>query len=344
MSFMLPHKIDVNNNAYKVVATDRKTIETSAFLADGRFTGPETVFSELPFNEASASLRPEAPGASYIFHTAFCCSTLLAKAADQPGRMLSLKEPEILMDLANIRRTNVKDSRSAAIWAQLAELTFRLMDQPLVSGERNLLKPTNLANNILEALLVSPVKRPIFIIYSDLKSFLTSLLKKQEEGRAFGRKMFNIISLDFPQMRTDIGERQLFTMTDLQVGALAWHLQMNYLLEMLKHPAGAEIKTIHCDDFLADTSNNLFKIGQHLKCHFTREDVDRRVMGDIFRKNSKFEDQEFQTNARAKTNKAIQSEYNDILDMIVEWSQFASISSAPMRHMPHGILNEIHEK
>lgn len=334
MSILYPHKIDISQNAYQMVAVNREDFTDTTFLYSGQFPKVGASLISQSFQETVQSFASDTNVASYIFHTAFCCSTLLAKALDNPGKTLALKEPEVIVDLAHIRRQSSGDMDN---WGRLAELTFKLMDTSFAKGEKNIIKPTNLANNILEALLLSPIKRPVFIIYSDLKSFLISLLKKKEEGRVFGRKLFNILSLDFPELRTEIGERMLFTMTDLQIGALAWHMQMNYLLKMMALPRGQNIKTLHCDDFLNNISHNLLNVSQYLECPLSPEEVSQRINSDIFKKNSKFGNQDFQENARAQENKAIQSDYDDILDKIIEWSQFASISPEILTRMPNDI-------
>src|SRR5690242_9723828 len=42
---------------------------------------------------------------NFILHTSFCCSTLLAKCLDIDGVSITLREPGILMQLANYKRT-----------------------------------------------------------------------------------------------------------------------------------------------------------------------------------------------------------------------------------------------
>ena len=335
---IFPHKFDLRNQSLLTVKTDRTSLTQAPFLYEGLFPSLGTPLIPLPFKDIQKQpLNESAPGSSYIFHTAFCCSTLLAKALDEEGVSLALKEPEILMQLANARRTASTSPQARASWQRLADLVFKAFDQNIMARERAIIKPTNLANNILDALLVSKTRRPIVIIYSDLKSFLTSLLKKKEEGRAFGRKMFNILALDFPKLSSEIGKRRLLAMTDLQIAALAWHMQMNHLLQALQHPNGRAIKTIHCDDFLANTANSLFDIGNHLSLPLTKSAATARANSDVFKRNSKFSDKPFQADERPLANKAIQADYDEILDQVVTWSQFAADSDIRLERMPNNL-------
>ena len=49
---------------------------------------------------------PSAKAPHFIFHSAFCCSTLLARAFDIEGQSIGLKEPTILTWRANERSVN----------------------------------------------------------------------------------------------------------------------------------------------------------------------------------------------------------------------------------------------
>ena len=82
----------------------RDDLAHEAFL-DQRMSGSVRAVQEHPVREivAQAGEFPaELP--VFVFHSAFCCSTLLARAFDAPGRCLSLKEPDVLMGLANALR------------------------------------------------------------------------------------------------------------------------------------------------------------------------------------------------------------------------------------------------
>ena len=51
----------------------------------------------IPLNALPlARLRAEARPIHFIFHTGYCCSTLLCRALDVPGVSMALKEPQIM--------------------------------------------------------------------------------------------------------------------------------------------------------------------------------------------------------------------------------------------------------
>ena len=102
------------------------------------------------------------------------------------------------------------------------------------------------------------------LLHSDLKSFMVSLLKKGEEGRAFGRKLFSIFSLDSKEAQ-QLGHNQWMRMTDMQVMAVAWHLQWEHFLDAVQSLGSEQLRSLHCDQFLADSEVSLQRIIQHLQ-------------------------------------------------------------------------------
>ena len=95
----LPHAFDPARQNLTFAKLPRARLAANAFLADiARETGYETV--EVPLAAlASAVPAPSAP-VTFIFHTAFCRSTLLARALEQPGISTGLSEPGIIASLA----------------------------------------------------------------------------------------------------------------------------------------------------------------------------------------------------------------------------------------------------
>ncbi len=92
----LPHRYDPQHDAIHFWHTPRAAHGTANFLID-EYLGeakPTIIARTAALTQAGkpASLR-------FILHSAFCCSTLLARAFDAPGLAMGLKEPVILNDL-----------------------------------------------------------------------------------------------------------------------------------------------------------------------------------------------------------------------------------------------------
>jgi hypothetical protein len=181
----LLHQLDVPGDRLIFLPTTRGLLERASFL-DGRTeiaSGPAVACNLSRALEAADESR-FAPD-RFIFHVSFCGSTRLARILDRPGKVLALREPNVLVELANWKAA--LDSRSAqdmrlARLARLACASLRARWQP---EEAIVVKPSNWVNNLLPE-LCHPGRdlRPLFVV-SSRRSFLRAVFRGGRDRLAF---------------------------------------------------------------------------------------------------------------------------------------------------------------
>ncbi len=191
----------------------------------------------------------------YIFHTSFCCSTLISRCLDMEGVSCGLREPAVLMQMANGKRLGSTGPDRQAV----LDTILILLGKCAAPGEVPVIKPTNAANNLAEDVLRMPGTQGTLLLYSNLKYFLVSILKKGEPGRAFVRMLFGVIRADSERTRS-LDPEALSRLTDLQIAAFTWYAQMDAYLRLLEQFPEKRIATLDCDVFLADPVATLVKL------------------------------------------------------------------------------------
>lgn len=137
----LPHSIDPAARAVVFGPTTERQLREAAFI-DGRtdiWAGPPV---SIPFSAIKA--KPAGPG-RYIFHMSFCGSTLLARLIDRPGKVLSLKEPNCLVDLANW-----KTAGAGKDFEPVLRFCRAMLQRPWTEDEAVVIKPSSWANNLID--------------------------------------------------------------------------------------------------------------------------------------------------------------------------------------------------
>ena len=218
-----PAALDSKAETMTFARVDRNSLSAEPFLdqrMSGSVTGYETAGLAAVIG-AVAQQRQSTP--TFLFHSAFCCSTLLARSLDQHGTTLALKEPDILMGLANAIRVDAELRKSAQRSDALVRTVFTLLSRNFSSAENVLVKPTNSANNLLPFAIAAGA--PVLLLYGGLRSFLVSVLKKGEACKSFVRQQYNIFALDSVGVAA-IPQRQAVGFTDLQIAATVWRHQM----------------------------------------------------------------------------------------------------------------------
>lgn len=329
-----PAAIDTKAGTLGFARINRDSLSQEAFL-DQRMAGSVTAQETAGLAEVIAGLSGRQQTApAFIFHTAFCCSTLLARALDAPGTALALKEPDVLMGLANVLRVDEELRRSRDRSEALVHTIFGLLGRRFTGDERVLVKPTNAANNLLPDAVRSGA--PIVLLYGDLRSFLVSVLKKGEACKSFVRQQYNIFALDADGLAA-IPQRQAVAFTDLQAATAVWRHQMELFQRTLAASRREQVVSLDFKVLLAKPVPVLQAVARHLDLPHSDAALESVVNGPIFTRNAKFADQAYDAGRRNQDVQAIEERYGETLDLIGSWGEQLDLGTKLEMPLPGAI-------
>ena len=306
-----PDALDTANGVIRFARIGRSALSAEAFL-DQRKNNSVTAWADCRIDQLAPHLQ-KSPAPAFIYHSAFCGSTLLARALDAPGAVLSLKEPGILLDLVNARRVT-PELQSGVRFEQLADAIIGLLSRPHTVGERILIKPTNSVSAL--AAFTNARGFPAIFLYGGLQDFLISLLRKGEAGRAFIRQQYNIFALDRTGL-SQIDQRRAMSFTDLQVAALVWRHQLEEFERLLKSSSPAA--SLDFASFTVKPDAVLRAAARQLSLPLSEAQIDDATGGAIFLTHSKFVGERYDATKRKAENEAIRSRYESELKIIEDW-------------------------
>ena len=322
----LPHTFDASGTSLTFVRVPRSARGDLMFLSDEHFAGNFEKLA-LPVSEVTAEAeRAERAPIHFIFHTSFCCSTLLAKALEVPGISATLQEPDVLINLAN-RLIRNDDSANR----EKLELVLRLLERLAAPGETVIVKPTNFGNRLLDIVLASRPDSRAVLLYSDVDTFLRSLLKRGMFGRIFGRKLFNQLG-GWSPIDLGYGPDQLLEQTDVQIAALAWLMQIQHFDAVARAFGPERLMVLDSATLLADPAAAVDKVQALFGLGLDRAQVEAIASGPIFSRHSKFAEREYDAEAREREHEATSEAHAEELGMVVQWVEtVAAQMGLPLR-------------
>jgi hypothetical protein len=326
-----PDAIYVDRGLLDCYRVDRRLLTDSPFL-DQRMTAHALGREQARFSHAE--LAPLAATArtgdiGFIFHTSFCRSTLMAQALHVDGLSFTLKEPSILLSLAeSIRYTQaLRDPEKIRV---VLPAMLQLVTGLVAPHEKTIIKPTNFANNLLPH--VAETGARILLMYSDLRSYLVSILKYGEQGRAFTRQLYVRLIQDCDEFaRSD--PRKTLLLTDLQIAALVWQQQMSLFTRVLESAPDGQVYTLASDDFGAHQQAVLAEVFRFFSIPVTDAQLQQVLAGPVFQQHSK-SGQSIDNQQIQRKSREIAERHQEELDSTLQWAQTTVLASRATVPLP----------
>ena len=243
-------RYDPQHDSFHLRRVSRAEHDRSTFLTDEYLPhdAPRLVLKRLDVIAALAG-HTAAP-LHFILHSAFCGSTLLAKAFDCPGASTAFKEPVVFNDLIGWRQRGA----SLPVWTTVTRDILAAIARPFEHQETVVAKMSNVVTAMAPELLDASPSSKAILMYAPLETFLTSVAKKGMEGRLWVRTLFaGLIREGVTELGYD--GASLFGQTDLQIAALGWLVQQRMFEQLIAGPLAERLRSLRSDRFLQDPAS-----------------------------------------------------------------------------------------
>ena len=325
------HRYVESADAFRLIKLARAEHAAMPFLTD-EYLGADRPAHDIPAAECLAGLS-HGP-LHFLFHSAFCGSTLVTRALDRPGLAMGLSEPQLLNDIVGFRRRGAPPQAVA----RAADGALRLLGRPFAAGEAVVIKPSNLLNPLADLLLAVQPNAQALFLYAPLETFLISVVRKGLHCRLWVRELLEGF------MREGYAEfgftpEDYFRQSDLQVAAVGWLAQHRHFAMLAAKYGPARIATLDADLMTAQPARAMAAVIAHYGLAADAAAVSEIVAGPAFSHHSK-SGAAFTAEQRTTEYAQARAAYGEEIGMVTVWAERVAETFGIAMAAPNALLNQ----
>lgn len=297
-------------------------------LAEASFLDDRLQASDAPeavIDAAAVDAAMPAQSPAFVFHTAFCGSTLLARALHSPPHAVALKEPLALLTLAIATAATSDVDERRRLDARLATL-LALLGRSWSPMGRTLIKPTNQVNSLIARILaLQPGSRAI-LLHSSLEQFVVSCFEKLPlaETRIRWMAQHLLVGSDL-SAKLGIPPRHPFSLPEACV--FTWYAQMERYSNALHRDHGDRLRTLDLDTLQASPARTVDAAARWLALVPPAPgQVDA-----VFRRDAKATGRSYDPIERQSGKALVRQRYGEVIQGTLAW---ADTTIAPHATLP----------
>lgn len=326
----LAHRYDPDSDTVHFIRATRATHASVTFITD-EYLSPQEEVVVVGRTTALAAGAAVAP-LHFLFHSAFCCSTLLARAVDLPGISMGLKEPVIINDIVGWRFRRPVEGQQVA---RTLDGALSLLARPFSAGEAVVLKLSNVTNGLADAMLALRPESTALLLYAPLPVYLRSIARKGIDGRLWVR---DLLAKLLREGLIDLGleGEDYLRLTDLQAAAVGW-LAQHALFGRLAAKYGTRIRTLDSETLMAHPVECLVALASHYGLAINSEMACAIVAGPAFTSHSK-DRRIFDATARTAEYRSAADAHDDEIAKVGAWAAAVATTAGVPFALPAALI------
>ncbi len=312
MTRMRPFLLDIDKNLnYCFVNVTEENLGHANFLERGVLEFDPNTECKIPMIDYQSSVT-RSP-ASFIFHTAFCGSTLMSRALHSPPDIMALKEPNVLYKLSQASITIGDKVLNQYLDTCLAELSH-----PWTKNGQVIIKPTNSCNRIISSIVTQDNNDSVLLMYSSLEEFLVSCLKKMPASMTRINWMArHLLPGSDLERNCEIPRDTDFSIIEACV--LVWFVSLEYFTKAIESMPNKEWLIIDYATLKRNPVPIIVTVGQHFKLADTH--LNEASITEKLRYNSKDAGARFSRAKQQQANAVVQDTYGELIKLGLHWAE-----------------------
>ncbi len=306
----LPHAFSADGSSVSFVRVTRE-LHCSLPFADEQQLRDQPDWAIVPVDAIVDELATiDSAPIHFVFHTAFCCSTLLVNALAAAGSAVGIKEPAILVGLMQRLECGEDPSGRLKLAMQLLARRFEGVDAIVV-------KPTCFANPLIPQLLAAVPDSRAVLLHSSVRTFLYSVAKRGIAGRKWGRQVYASAMKHVP---LDLGYTpvQTWEQTDLQIVGLGWLMRRNHFNRIAARYGPARVMQLEDTELTRAPARTLARVTECFRLPASASAIREVAAGPVFQRHSK-KATAFGPAERAIEQKNLVTLYGDEVEPVAQW-------------------------
>jgi hypothetical protein len=233
---LCPLRINTSAGSLVFVRLSRQAYRDCVYLGMNAAQRYGSAFCQIRMDDVllAAAYAPPIPRPThYILHTAYCCSTLLARYLELIPSCFVVKEPQLLAQLA------LAYAPSVPVWNERFNLAVRLLSRTYEPAQVAVIK-THVPCNVLgERLLQCDPQSGITFLVVPLRHFVLAVLKS-EVRRCRVRYWLTHMARHAPQCGR-LANINVANLTDAEVAVCFWILNRSLCIQLSAGPNGSRV-------------------------------------------------------------------------------------------------------
>lgn len=319
-----PRFFDPKSNVLEFVRLAPDRFASPEFLADHQPASNEDIARVGKADFVNASVQEGA--LHFVFHTAFCRSTLLIRALNASSAIAGMNEPGLIAALCGLGDQG----------KPLIAPTLRWLSRPQSNCKAVVIKPTNHANAIIPHMLGARRNSQAVIISNSLASFLASVNRRGLLGRRWARLLLLEVQRYAP-LDLGLDSDGFFELSDMQVAGLSWFLQRRWLLAMMEHFETGRIATLDSDAFDDQPALALTKVATHFGLDLDACEATQIAESDVFKSHSKLGG-DFGKYEERQADRGHSEVWEEEVDQVTQWLSIIAQQAGLPDALPRSLL------
>jgi hypothetical protein len=211
---------------------------------------------------------------------------------------------------------------------------LRLTARTFAPGEACVVKPSNIVNGLIDAMLKLRPQAGCILLHAPLRAFVTSIARKGMWGRLWVREL---LSRQLAEGLVDLGfaPRDYLLHTDLQAAAVGWLAQQR-LFDLIARRYPERVRTLDSEGLVAAPEAAITAAAALFGLSLDEAGRGKTVR-DVFQRDAK-DGSRFEPGQREAARRAGEALHADEIDKVTAWAEAVAHAAGVPMILPHPLL------